>query len=215
MADSAMRVLENLSWTESYLARVLSVGPVPNHVALLGDGNRRWARLQKKVVSGHDAGLRVYIKMTKFLRKMDCPEVTLFLFSVDNTARPAEQLTELFRLIEEAIDVFTDLSEELEMRVRVLGEATLLPEQMQEKIRRSEEETRHQRKFTLNLAIAYGSRFDITNAIKRVAIRTDGDIDAKVLAKELCTRSCGKVDLLIRTSGETRLSDFFLWEVSV
>lgn len=192
------------------------MGPVTNHVALLGDGNRRWAKQRdQKVWLGHDVGLRNYIKMTKFLKQMGCPEVTLFLYSIDNKARKEDEHSELIRLIAEAIDLFTALSDELEMRVRIVGEKTFLPQTMQDQISRTEDSTRKQTKFTLNLAIAYSSRFDITNAIKRSLAIGLTDISADLLRDQLVTAVCPEVDLLIRTSGETRLSDFFLWEVSL
>lgn len=206
----------SLSWCDKYLARVLSVGPVPRHVALLGDGNRRWAGLRNKAPwKGHQMGLWNYIKMTEFFQKIGSEEVTLFLISIDNFKRPEAEVQEVLQLIGKAIDIFTGLSDEMRMRVRILGETRLLSKEMQEQIKRTEEITGHHTEFTLNLAISYGSRFDITKSIKSVVGGNINGRDVEHLKRNLCTSQCHPVELLIRTSGETRLSDFFLWEVSV
>lgn len=204
----------NLSWPEEYLARLLSVGPIPRHVALLGDGNRRWARNNNKnpLWKGHEVGLWNYIKMTRWFRKIGSQEVTLFLISIDNFKRPAEEIQGVLQLIVKAIDIFTGLSDEMRMRVRILGETRLLSEELQEQIKQAEEATGHHKDFTLNLVISYSSRFDIAKSVRRVVAEKNlPEVDVE---RKLCTSQCHPVDLLIRT-GETRLSDFFLWEVSV
>lgn len=207
-----------LSWKDSYLARVLSCGPVPRHVALLGDGNRRWARERGlNAWDGQDVGLENYLKQSRFFFALGCPEVTLFLFGMDNFKRSEEEVTKVLELVHKLVRLATEIAEELKIQVRILGEKSLLPQSLQEQIELTEQVTSgYDSKFILNLAVPYGSRYDITRAIKELTLKSDScEINEDQLEKALCTAQCGAVDLLIRTSGETRLSDFFSWEVSV
>lgn len=210
---------DSLSSFETYLARVLSqCTRIPQHVALVGDGNRRWARERGfEPWHGQSAGLDKYIKVTNFLQKLGCPEVTLFLFSVDNFKRAEREVVEVLRLCEDAVDIFSRQSAQLKARIRLIGDKKLLPLSLQLKIENAEKSTAFHAEFTLNLAIAYSSRLEITQSICRILRSPDiatEDISEELLRQHLSTGACRPVDLLIRTSGETRLSDFYLWETA-
>lgn len=154
------------------------------------------------------------MKMAKFFCAIKCPELTYFIFAIANFQRDHEEVSILMDVIDLLIAELTALSGELQMKIRVLGETSLLVDKVQKRIAEAEQITAHQTAFTLNLIMPYSSRSDITNAIKRVVVEEGGGGDGaeELIDEYLCTAQCQPVDLLIRTS-ESRLSDFFLWEV--
>lgn len=212
-------VNSELPWFKSYLVRALSSGPVPKHVVLSFDGNRRWAaRHGHEVYEGNLCGLKACIGAIKFFKALGTLELTTFLMSTANLDRPNDQVCILFKTLSVAIDAF--VSELKDTRICVVGNTNLLPEELQSKIRQTQRQPQDAHAgntlFTLYLAIAYSSREIVATNLSQLVARDDEGnvVTVDLLDRRICTGR-HKVDLLIRTSGETRLSDLCLWEVII
>jgi short-chain Z-isoprenyl diphosphate synthase len=207
---------------QARLRRELADAPLPHHVAMIIDGNRRWARERalETAAHGHRAGAA---KMVEFLRWCDglgIRVVTIYLLSTDNlSGRPSEELQQLFEIIG---DLATDLAEEGDWRIQHVGTTEGLPASLVDRLRAAQANTASNTGLHVNLAIGYGGRREIADAMRSI-VRTHGDgggtIDdlAEILTPELIgehlyTQGQPDPDLIIRTSGEQRLSDFMLWQ---
>jgi short-chain Z-isoprenyl diphosphate synthase len=207
---------------QASLRRELADAPLPHHVAMIIDGNRRWARERalETAAHGHRAGAA---KMVEFLRWCDdlgIRVVTIYLLSTDNLGgRPSEELQQLFEIIG---DLATDLAEEGDWRIQHVGTTEGLPVSLVDRLRAAQANTASNSGLHVNLAIGYGGRREIADAMRSI-VRTHGDgggtIDdlAEILTPELIgehlyTQGQPDPDLIIRTSGEQRLSDFMLWQ---
>ncbi|MDM4763394.1 isoprenyl transferase [Galbitalea sp. SE-J8] len=203
----------------SRLKRSLAAAPRPRHVAMIIDGNRRWARMRgySSAAHGHTAGA---LKMHEFLAWCDdlgIEVATLYLLSTDNlTGRSADELEQLFAIIADLAD---DLSHTRDWRVQHVGSDEGLPAPLVAAIRAAEARTRDHTGLHVNLAVGYGGRREIVDAIRSIVRSHHGTLDdlADVLTPELIgehlyTGGQPDPDLVIRTSGEQRLSDFMLWQ---
>lgn len=206
-----------LSGLQKLSVKVLSQGPIPKHVGFILDGNRRWAKENSiPIKNAHDKGNTILKYISVYLQMLGVEEVTAFLFSLDNFSRSEEEVDLLLQRIEKTADEWIRNSQG--MRIRFKGQTSLLPEALQRKIVICEEMTKNNAKEkTLNVAIAYACQDDIMQAMKAVVKQ---DIDSKEISVDLLEKNmfCGPssdVDLIIRTSGETRLSNFMMWEVSM
>ncbi|MFT4123882.1 MAG: isoprenyl transferase [Microbacteriaceae bacterium] len=201
------------------LKRALAGAPRPRHVAMIIDGNRRWARMRgyASAAHGHTAGAQ---KMHEFLSWCDEAGVevaTLYLLSADNlSGRSSEELEQLFAIIADLAD---DLSHTRDWRVQHVGAADGLPESLVAAMRAAEQRTHANTGLHVNLAVGYGGRREIVDAIRSIVRAHEGTLDdlAEVLTPELIgehlyTGGQPDPDLVIRTSGEQRLSDFMLWQ---
>lgn len=204
-----------LSWTGNYLSKILSNGPVPNHVAFILDGNRRWARQKNlAVMQGHKFGLKSCHRVSSFLRAVGTKEITLYAFSIENFKRNKDEVENIMKMLDESFDdILNDKG--CDFRIRLVGDITLLTPQLQQKVKEIIEMTKDYCNFTVNLAVAYTCRDDLTQSMRNILMSpTDSkNISVDLLDQKLYTGPCSKVDILVRTSGETRLSDFLLWEV--
>ena len=215
---SVQRIYESLVWSQ------IQGGPIPEHIGVILDGNRRWARSRGLAPwKGHEQGAR---KMEDFLDWCgdisEIRSVTLYAFSTENFKRSEKEVTEIFRLLKEYLNSL--LKDERivknEIRVKMLGRIEMLPEEFQELIRQVEEKTAHYRKQYFNFAIAYGGRTEIVDAVRSLAedvkegkLSLD-NISEKVIESYLYTAhlpNCSP-DMIIRTSGEVRLSNFLTWQ---
>ncbi|KAL8146035.1 hypothetical protein AgCh_003970 [Apium graveolens] len=197
---------------------------MPNHVAIIMDGNRRWARQQNiPVFRGHAAGKETLKELTRLCSKWGIKVLSVFAFSTENWSRPKEEVSFLLQLIEEVLK--SDLEEFMRSgnRISVMGNRKMLSKSLQESIARAEETTKANTGTLLNLAINYGGRYDIVQACKAICRKTMSgqlhldDIDETVFEQELetrCTQDFHNPELLIRTSGERRISNFFLWQLA-
>lgn len=207
---------------ERFATNVLKCGAVPRHVAFIMDGNRRYARQNNILkIKGHMEGFERLTDTLQWCRYLGITEVTVYAFSIENFKRDKEEVEELFNLFREKIKVLISEEQKLAengVRVRILGNLSYLPQDIQELIQEAHKVTENNEGSTLNIAFSYTAREEITQAVRRAAekvqaneIRED-DIDEKMIESLLYTSS--KVDLLVRTSGECRLSDFMLWQAS-
>lgn len=207
---------KDLTRWQKYLAKVLSMGPVPNHVAFIVDGSRRWAReRQLETIKGHHVGAQNGEIIAKFVQALGAKEMTMYAFSIENFKRPPEEVDALMKLLD---NVLFDLLQELpDACFRVIGDKSLLNKAIQEKIAVLEERTRNNPGIVLNIALAYTCRDDITHGMKKVLTldAENQNFSVEGIRDSMYTKDTSDVDVLVRTSGETRLSDFLMWEVSV
>uniref|UniRef100_A0A4W3K305 Alkyl transferase n=1 Tax=Callorhinchus milii TaxID=7868 RepID=A0A4W3K305_CALMI len=215
---------KKLHLAERLSACVLKVGPIPKHVAFIMDGNRRYAeKRQVERQQGHSQGFEKLAETLRWCLHLDIQEVTVYAFSIENFKRSKEEVDGLMEL---ARQKFTRLLEEQDnlkkhgVCIRVLGDLTLLPVDIQELIAQAVLATQHYNKCFLNVCFAYTSRHEISNAVREMAwgveegILKPSDVSESVLDKCLYSSGSPNPGLLIRTSGEVRLSDFMLWQTS-
>jgi len=198
---------------------------IPRHIAIIMDGNGRWATERGKDRSfGHQEGVEAVRRITKECTRLGVKYLTLYTFSTENWNRPAEEISALMGL------VLTSLEDEIFMennvRFRVIGDRKRLPENVQQKLRETEEHTANNSKMTMVVALSYSSRWEIVEAMRRTVANAlsqkpdlkVSDIDSlfteEAFASNLETAFMPDPDLLIRTGGELRLSNYLLWQVA-
>ncbi|WP_306231274.1 polyprenyl diphosphate synthase [Agrococcus beijingensis] len=205
---------------ERRLKRDLEAGATPRHIAMIIDGNRRWAREQKlaSVGHGHRAGAAKLHEFVDWNAEIGVEVVTLYLLSRDNlTGRSGDELHELCEIIADLTD---DLSRKPGRRIRHVGDTRGLPEPLIATLEGAVARTADQQGIVVNLAVGYGGRHEVVEAVKRILVEADGESPAAIaerltpdlLADHLSTAGQPDPDLVIRTSGEQRLSDFMLWQ---
>jgi undecaprenyl diphosphate synthase len=188
---------------------------LPNHIAIIVDGNRRWAKQRGlPQIAGHRAAIKNLRSTLEYLSKLQTRYVTLYLFSTENWHRSEDEVSALFQLIEEMLDKELPGFLQRGIIIHHLGRLNELPDSLQRIINNVVEQTKNNAGMTLNLAINYGGRGEILDAVHRLI--TEGipakDIDEKLFGNYLYTAGIPDVDLLIRTSGELRTSNFLTWQ---
>ncbi|MBN1275538.1 di-trans,poly-cis-decaprenylcistransferase [Candidatus Woesearchaeota archaeon] len=191
----------------------------PKHVGFILDGNRRYARrLAMQPWKGHEAGLDNVERVLRWCKELGVMEVTLYTFSMQNFKRSPDEVKFLMRLFVKAADdlASSDDPDKRLVRVRFIGRKRLLPREVQDAIARVEEETKDNVPYRLNVALAYGGREEVTDACREVArlvLRGElspDDIDESTIQEHLYLQS--EPDMIIRTSGEHRTSNFLIWQ---
>jgi undecaprenyl diphosphate synthase len=206
---------------DDLLTQVRLQGAVPRHVAIIMDGNGRWAReRQLPRPLGHRAGMKAVRETVEGAIDAGLETLTLFAFSEENWQRPPSEITALMDLLEEYIDAEADELREQGVMVRMLGDRSRLAPAAQTAVQRVERVTAAGTRLVLNLCISYSSRAEITRAARLLAeevargARTLDQVDEDALQEKLYTGRDQDPDLLIRTSGEQRLSNFLLWQLA-
>lgn len=207
---------------EAQLARSLQGRPSPKHIAIMADGNRRWARENgfTDVSHGHRVGAKKIAEMCGWCDELGIETVTIYLLSTENLKRSEEELSLLCTIIG---DVAEELAkDEAGFRLRTVGHLDLLPESLHERLRANEELTADHDGVRVNVAVGYGGRQEIVDAVKNfVAELADEGVQAQDMADRITAEKLGDhlytsgqpdPDLVIRTSGEQRLSGFLLWQ---
>lgn len=185
---------------------------IPRHVAVIMDGNGRWAK--KRLLprsAGHRAGMNRMISLSEHVFDSGVEFCTLYALSTENLNRPQEELEALFSLFREYFSKNTAKLKKKGIALRVIGNPGLLPADVREIIKRGEEETKGGKRGTLVLAIAYGARQEILSAVNR-AVREGKEVSEESFSALLSTDGIPDPDLLIRTGKEVRLSNFLLWQ---
>ncbi|KAI9136765.1 putative undecaprenyl diphosphate synthase-domain-containing protein [Paraphysoderma sedebokerense] len=213
-----------LNFIENLFVRVLRCGPVPQHLAFIMDGNRRFARrLQKDSKLGHLKGFESLEKTLRWCMKLGVKAVTVYAFSIENFKRSKDEVDYLFQLAREKLKLLSeksDLVKEYGIRIRILGDLDLLPADVLKSVSEAMETTKNNNGPILNICMPYTSRHEITQAAKTLVKHIENDI---ISASEVSTSyfdellftGCNPpLDILVRTSGEIRLSDFMLWQAS-
>jgi undecaprenyl diphosphate synthase len=194
---------------------------IPKHIAIIMDGNGRWAKSKgQERTFGHRNAISAVRNAIAACTKADVEYLTLYTFSTENWKRPEDEVTTLMTLLSESIIKESDELMSKDIRMHVIGEIDKLPELVQEQLMNIVEITKNNSKTNLVLALSYGSQREILNAVKKIAqdvkqekINVE-DIDEKVFENHLYTKDFPPVDLLIRTSGEVRISNFLLWQIA-
>lgn len=213
--------VRNATPQEQALLGVLDPARLPRHVAVIMDGNRRWARERLlPAIMGHRAGVRAFRDLVRACSDLGIGVVTAYAFSLENWKRSPQEIGILMHLFEHYSR--KDRAEMLAngVRFRVIGDAGVLPARVLKEFERTTETTAMNSRTILNLAVNYGARHEILGAVKELArelalgrLRED-DIDEAALSDRLYTAGLPDPDLLIRTSGEIRVSNFLLWQMA-
>ncbi|HUT98512.1 MAG TPA: isoprenyl transferase [bacterium] len=207
--------------TQSQKPEVPRFTRLPRHVAIIMDGNGRWAAARGKPrIFGHRRGMERAKDITRACGDLLIESLTLYAFSLDNWKRPKVEVDALMRLLVKYLK--SELGEMMysNIRFRALGERGMLPEAVREAARGDEEMTAKNTGLNLNLAVSYGGRKEILGAVNRLleeerqGTLPAGPVDEDAFAQRLYTAGQPEVDLLIRTSGELRVSDFLLWQIA-
>jgi len=194
---------------------------IPNHVAIILDGNGRWAKRRfLPRTAGHAVGAKNMEKICRIAHEIGIKYLTVYAFSTENWNRPKDEVDAIMKLLEDYLKTCIQIANENDMKVRVIGEKSRLSQDMQIKIKELEEETTYNTGLNFNIAINYGGRDEIIRAIKRIVEdersgQLDIDrLDNNIIEQYLDTSGMPAPDLLIRTSGEMRLSNFLLWQTA-
>lgn len=213
-----------LNLFQSLALKIIKTGHVPKHVAFIMDGNRRYAEKQKKAgIEGHVEGFDKLAETLKWCRDLGIIEVTVYAFSIENFNRSEEEVSGLMELARRKFMRLLEEKDKLAEQgicIRVIGNLSLLSEDMRKLFAEAMIITENNNKATLNIAFSYTSRDEITHAIKDIAVGVKHadilpeDVNENLISQCLYTYKSLNPDLLIRTSGEVRLSDFLLWQIS-
>ena len=194
---------------------------LPKHVAIIMDGNGRWAKSRgKERTFGHRHAIAAVRNAVNACNEIHIPYLTLYTFSSENWKRPDDEVSTLMTLISETLlleaeEIFTK-----GLRMHVIGDLQKLPTLVREQMQNLIEVTKNNKRGNLILALSYGSQNEILNAVKQISTEVKNgdlqveDIDEKVIEDHLYTKDIPPVDLLIRTSGEVRISNFLLWQIA-
>lgn len=201
------------------MAEEIDIKRVPQHIAIIMDGNGRWATERNKPRSyGHQAGVETVRRITSECTRLGVKYLTLYTFSTENWNRPSDEVAALMGL------VLTSLEDEIfmknDVRFRVIGDIGRLPEAVQKKLQETMEHTAKNTTMTMVIALSYSARWEITEATRRIAkqlqdkILTLDDITEETLSENMNTNFMPDPDLLIRTGGELRISNYLLWQLA-
>ena len=199
-----------------------TLSKIPRHVAIIMDGNGRWAQQRGLPrVAGHRAGVKSVREVVKTALEIGISVLTLYAFSQENWKRPKEEISVLMGLLDHFLDKEIKNLVKQGVRFRVLGRIEALPEKVQKKLMEAVEKTASNDTLVFNIALNYGSRTEILDAVREVlhdaqsnTALLNGGLDEAYFSERLYTRGLPDPDLLIRTSGEMRLSNFLLWQLS-
>ncbi|PWB87699.1 polyprenyl diphosphate synthase [Methanobrevibacter thaueri] len=209
---------------EWYISRDLKPEKMPKHVAIIMDGNRRYSKLQGNmdVIKGHEIGVDTLEKVLDWSIELGIEIITVYAFSTENFNRPQHEVEGLMKLFVKNFKRLVDHEKihKNEVKVKVVGRTELIPESVREAIKEAEDATAHYDKRLFNIAIGYDGRLEIIDSFKKIIQQvqageiTIDDVDEELVSKNLYTGGLDDPNLIIRTSGEERLSGFLLWQSS-
>ncbi len=204
---------------EANLLAKIDLDRLPRHVAIIMDGNGRWAKRRRLPrIAGHRAGIRAVRHAVEACARLGVPYLTLYAFSVENWKRPHNEIKLLMALLREYLKREIGELNRQNIRLAVIGRVADLPQAVQADLETALKKTRHNTGLRLTLALNYGARTELVDAVKALIEQAQHNgavtIDEATLTQYLYTRDVPDPDLLIRTSGEMRLSNFLLWQVA-
>lgn len=206
---------------EMDIADQIDKANIPNHVAIIMDGNGRWAKQKGKLRAfGHQNGTKAVRKTVEACAEIGVKNLTLYAFSTENWNRPKMEVDTLMRLLVSSLRKELKTLSEHNIRLNAIGNLDSLPDKARKELLEVIEKTSKNKHMTLTLALSYGSREEIKNAVKEISIKVKNNIisaeniDEAIINKHLYTQNLPDVDLLIRTSGEHRISNFLLWQIA-
>ncbi len=203
------------------LADTINKDKLPKHLAIIMDGNGRWAK-QKGLLRafGHENGTKSVRTVVETSAKLGIENLTLYAFSTENWNRPKLEVDLLMELLINSLKNELKTLQENNIRLNSIGNLDLLPKSAQKKLQEVIENTKSNSRMVLTLALSYGSREELINAVKNISNKVKNNIisvdkiDESIINQHLYTRDLPEVDLLIRTSGEHRISNFLLWQIA-
>lgn len=194
---------------------------LPQHVGIIMDGNGRWAERQGRPrVWGHKKGVDAVRRAVSLCRKLGIPSLTLFAFSSENWRRPEDEVSSLMQLFLFVLEKEVKALHKNQVRLKIIGDLSRFSDKLQQNIRQAEALTASNTGLTLNVAANYGGRWDITNAAQQLATAVaagtlaPADITEQLLAQHIQMHEQPELDLLIRTGGDIRISNFLLWQAA-
>ena len=199
----------------------LNIAKLPSHIAIIMDGNGRWAK--KRLLNrlkGHEKGVKTVRAVVRASREIGIAHLTLYAFSTENWQRPKNEVNALMSLLVKFLKSEKKDMMDKNIRLNAIGQIERLREDVQQELDKIMLLTKKNSGMQLNLALSYGGRWDIVQMVRRIALKVkDGQVDAdlitpEIISKHLCTNSIPDPDLLIRTSGEMRISNFLLWQIA-
>ncbi|MFD2724585.1 isoprenyl transferase [Hyunsoonleella rubra] len=194
---------------------------LPRHIAIIMDGNGRWAK-QKGMIRafGHENGTKAVRRTVEACAELGVPNLTLYAFSTENWNRPKLEVKTLMKLLISSLKKEIKTLQDNNIKLSAIGNLNSLPEKVNKELSEVMERTKDNSRMTLTLALSYGSREELLNAVKEISnnvknnIISPDAIDESIINKHLYTQNLPDVDLLIRTSGEQRISNFLLWQIA-
>lgn len=192
-----------------------TTNPTPKHVAIIMDGNGRWAAMRNLPRSaGHKEGAQSVRRIIESAPKLGIKFITLYAFSTENWSRPKEEIDALMDLLEKTLDEYQKSAEKKNLRIWVSGEREPLPVRILQKIDKLVQSTAHHTGLTVNLALNYGAQQEITHAVNKLLADGKKQISIQDISDHLYQPQLPAPELIIRTSGEQRLSNFLLWQAA-
>lgn len=196
-------------------------GEIPKHIAIIMDGNGRWAKKRGLPrVAGHKRGVDTVKDIVEACAEIGVKYLTLYTFSTENWKRPKDEVSTLMRLLLNSLKDRVDELCENDIKLTTIGDTEALPYEVQKQLKADIERTKNNKKMVLNLALSYSGRWEILEAVKKISkavekgdIRAE-DINEKLFSQFLTTKDLPDPDLVIRTSGEFRVSNFLLWQIA-
>lgn len=206
---------------ENIQSELKKSGEIPTHIAIIMDGNGRWAKRRGLPrVAGHNRGVESVRDIVKACSQLGVKYLTLYTFSTENWRRPKEEVSMLMRLLLKCLRDETDELHQNNIKITMVGDINSLPPEVQKELIDAREKTKENKKMVLNLALSYSGRLEIINAVKEIikAVSTktlNPDlINEQTISEHLMTKNMPDPDLVIRTSGEFRVSNFLLWQIA-
>jgi len=194
---------------------------LPNHIAIIMDGNGRWAKkIGKQRIFGHKNGAKSVKECISGALDLGIKNLTLYVFSMENWERPKFEVNALMKLLVSSLENEFDSLNKNNIKITAIGDTNSLTSNTRKKLNEVISKTSKNNKLNLNLAISYGSRQELVNAIKIISYKVKNNIiseekiDENIINEHLYTRNLPSVDLLIRTGGESRVSNFLLWQIA-
>jgi len=215
----SLRSMVNIP-SEDFSIEEVKKGVIPKHVAIIMDGNGRWAKERGKPrLAGHRAGAKSIRQVVEIAPELGVEYITLYTFSTENWRRPKDEVSGLMKLFEEQLAKEIDELDQKGVRIRVLGRISQLPKSTRDAFLNAVERTKNNKTLNLNIALNYSGRAEIVDAAKSIckAIlerKEKEDFDEEIFAQYLYTSDIPDPELLIRTSGELRVSNFLLWQIA-
>lgn len=202
-------------------AEILNTDNLPKHIAVIMDGNGRWAvERNKSRITGHREGIESVRDIVKASSQLGIKYLTLYAFSIENWKRPVSEVSGLMNLLSHFLKKETDELHENNVKINTIGKLSSLPKEVQKQLLFSVEKTSENKGLVLTLALSYSGRWDLVRAVQLIGLDirrgkvSPEDINEELFATYLSTNDITDPDLLIRTSGEMRLSNFLLWEMA-
>lgn len=203
------------------LKEKIDPGRLPRHIAIIMDGNGRWAKRRGQArVFGHESGVQSVKIVTEACAELGIEYLTLYAFSTENWNRPAFEVNALMELLVNTIHAEIDTLMKNEVRLLTIGDISSMDTRIQEELKEAMQKTSQNQRMSLVLALNYSAKWEITQAVQQIAVLAKNnqiepdDINQEVVAEHLNTAGIPDPELLIRTSGESRISNFLLWQIA-